>query len=54
MELVMGFSDGRGIEHALEPGNTVAIMLPTGRDYFFSFFGILLAGGVPVPRPGAS
>ena len=24
-------------------------MLPTGRDYFFSFFGVLLAGGVPVP-----
>jgi len=37
------------IERGLEPGNTVAIMLPTGRDYFFSFFGILLAGGVPVP-----
>ena len=36
---------GRG----LEPAGTVAIMLPTGRDYFFSFFGILLAGGVPVP-----
>jgi 1-acyl-sn-glycerol-3-phosphate acyltransferase len=24
-------------------------MLPTGRDYLFSFFGILLAGGIPVP-----
>jgi 1-acyl-sn-glycerol-3-phosphate acyltransferase len=24
-------------------------MLPTGSDYFFAFFGILLAGGVPVP-----
>ena len=24
-------------------------MLPTGRDYFFSFFGILLTGAVPVP-----
>jgi 1-acyl-sn-glycerol-3-phosphate acyltransferase len=33
----------------LRPGETVAIMLPTGRDYFFSFFGVLLAGGVPVP-----
>ena len=31
------------------PGQTVAIMLPTSRDYLFSFFGILLAGGVPVP-----
>ena len=36
---------GRGIE----PGNAVAIMLPTGAAYFFTFFGILLAGGVPVP-----
>ena len=37
------------IERGLEPAGTVAIMLPTGREYFFSFFGILLAGGVPVP-----
>lgn len=33
----------------LEPGQAVAIMLPTGADYFFSFFGVLLAGGIPVP-----
>jgi len=33
----------------LLPGQSVAIMLPTCRDYLFSFFGILLAGGVPVP-----
>ncbi len=33
----------------LLPGQTVAIMLPTSRDYLFSFFGILLAGGIPVP-----
>ncbi len=37
------------LERGLEPAATVAIMLPTGRDYFFSFLGILLAGGVPVP-----
>jgi 1-acyl-sn-glycerol-3-phosphate acyltransferase len=36
-------------ERGLHPGQTVAIMLPTGADYFLSFFGILLAGGVPVP-----
>jgi 1-acyl-sn-glycerol-3-phosphate acyltransferase len=36
-------------ERGLQPGQTVAIMLPTGADYFLSFFGILLAGGVPVP-----
>lgn len=33
----------------IEPGQAIALMLPTSRDYFFSFFGILLAGGVPVP-----
>ncbi|MGP1675756.1 MAG: AMP-binding protein [Burkholderiales bacterium] len=35
--------------HGLQPGQTVAIMLPTGRDYLFSFFGALMAGGIPVP-----
>ena len=33
----------------LKPGGTVAIMLPTGRGYFASFLGAMLAGGVPVP-----
>lgn len=33
----------------LGPGATVAIMLPTGPDFFRCFFGILLAGGIPVP-----
>jgi 1-acyl-sn-glycerol-3-phosphate acyltransferase len=37
------------LARGLEPGKAVAIMLPTSVDYFFSFFGILLAGGVPVP-----
>lgn len=32
----------------LQAGETVAIMLPTGADYFRCFFGILLAGGIPV------
>jgi 1-acyl-sn-glycerol-3-phosphate acyltransferase len=36
-------------QQGLLPGQSVAIMLPTGRDYLFSFFGILMAGGVPVP-----
>ena len=36
-------------ERGLQPLQTVAVMLPTGSDYFLSFFGILLAGGVPVP-----
>ncbi len=33
----------------LGPRQTVAIMLPTSREYFFVYLGILLAGGVPVP-----
>jgi acyl-CoA synthetase (AMP-forming)/AMP-acid ligase II len=33
----------------LESGQKVAIMLPTSLDFFFAFFGILLAGCVPVP-----
>lgn len=33
----------------LQPGQTVALMLPTGRDYLASFFGVMLAGGIPVP-----
>jgi 1-acyl-sn-glycerol-3-phosphate acyltransferase len=33
----------------LAEGASVALMLPTGADYFFGFFGILMAGGIPVP-----
>lgn len=33
----------------LQPGERVALMLPTGIDYFVSFFAIQLCGGVPVP-----
>jgi len=33
----------------LRPGDRMALMLPTGPDYFYSFFGILAAGGIPVP-----
>lgn len=33
----------------LERGQTVAVMLPTSEEYFFSFFGVLYAGGIPVP-----
>jgi len=33
----------------LEPGQTVAIMLPTGADYFFCFMGILYCGAIPLP-----
>ncbi|NJD34217.1 MAG: AMP-binding protein, partial [Betaproteobacteria bacterium] len=39
------------------PGRCVALMLPTGLEFFHSFYGILLAGAIPVPiypptRPG--
>ena len=33
----------------IQPGDTVSIMLPTSAEYFYCFFGILLAGGIPVP-----
>ncbi len=36
-------------KHELEPAQTVAIMLPTGREYLFTFFAILLLGAIPVP-----
>ncbi|MDP6875121.1 MAG: AMP-binding protein [Alphaproteobacteria bacterium] len=37
------------LELGLGHGEAVVIMLATGRDYFSSFMGVLLAGGVPVP-----
>jgi 1-acyl-sn-glycerol-3-phosphate acyltransferase len=36
-------------KRGLESGQTVAIMLPTCADFFYTFAGILLAGGIPVP-----
>lgn len=33
----------------LRRGQTVALMLPTGHDYVASFFGVVMAGGIPVP-----
>jgi acyl-CoA synthetase (AMP-forming)/AMP-acid ligase II/acyl carrier protein len=35
--------------YSLEPGEAVALMLPTGREYFYAFFGVILAGAIPVP-----
>ena len=31
------------------PGDRIALMLPTGSDFFAAFFGVLYAGAVPVP-----
>ncbi|MHA1165984.1 MAG: AMP-binding protein, partial [Alphaproteobacteria bacterium] len=43
-------SVARGLlERGLERGERVAIMLPTEPEFFHAFFGIILAGGVPVP-----
>ncbi|KON80781.1 AMP-binding protein [Azoarcus sp. PA01] len=36
-------------QRGLARGEAVAIMLPTALEFFTSFFGALLAGGVPVP-----
>ena len=37
------------LRRKVEPGDRVALMLPTGADFFCSFYGILYAGAVPVP-----
>ncbi|MEX2261743.1 MAG: AMP-binding protein [Bryobacteraceae bacterium] len=37
------------IASGLQRNDTVAIMLPTGADFFYAFFGTMLAGGIPVP-----
>ena len=37
------------VTRGLLPRQAVALMLPTGRDYLTSFFGVMLAGGIPVP-----
>ncbi|KXB32703.1 acyl-phosphate glycerol 3-phosphate acyltransferase [Dechloromonas denitrificans] len=37
------------LDRGLLSRQTVALMLPSGEDYLSSFFGIMLAGGIPVP-----
>ena len=44
----MGYAAGLAAAGLL-PGQMVAIMLPTCKEYLYSFYGVLLAGGVPVP-----
>ena len=33
----------------IEPGDRIALMLPTSTDFFIAFMGILRAGAIPVP-----
>jgi acyl carrier protein len=47
-EGALGYA-ARLAEAGLRPAETVAIMLPTSREYLYCFYGVLLAGGVPVP-----
>lgn len=45
-----GSRTARGLmDLGVEPGDRVALMLPTGIEYLSCFTGILLAGAVPVP-----
>jgi len=37
------------IERGVTRQQAVAIMLPTSLEFFYTFYGILLAGGIPVP-----
>ncbi|HVT17010.1 MAG TPA: AMP-binding protein [Thermoanaerobaculia bacterium] len=55
-ELTYGALAGRArgaaarlIALGVEPGQAVALMLPSGLDYFAAFFAALYAGAVPVP-----
>jgi acyl carrier protein len=36
-------------QQGISPNATVALMLPTAFEFFFAFFGVLLAGAVPIP-----
>ncbi len=43
-------SAGRGLAAGgVQPGDRVAIVLPTGIEFFAAFFGAILAGAVPTP-----
>lgn len=37
------------VELGIRKDDTVALMLPTSIEFFYAFFGVLFAGGVPVP-----
>ncbi len=37
------------LKRGVQPGDRVAIMLPTSAEFFFSFFAVIMAGAIPVP-----
>lgn len=37
------------VERGVKPGQIIALMLPSGLEFFYAFYGILLAGAVPAP-----
>ncbi len=37
------------LDRGVQPGERVAIMLPTSAEFFFSFFAVVMAGAIPVP-----
>jgi acyl-CoA synthetase (AMP-forming)/AMP-acid ligase II/acyl carrier protein len=37
------------LDRGIGAGERIAIMLPTGGDFFFAFFAVLMAGAIPVP-----
>ncbi|WP_224101019.1 acyl carrier protein [Paraburkholderia caribensis] len=41
-------------EAGVAPGDSVALMLPTSRDYFICFIAILLCNAIPVPLPASA
>ncbi|MCC6210203.1 MAG: AMP-binding protein [Burkholderiales bacterium] len=47
-EGALGYA-ARLADAGLQPGQMVAIMLPTCKEYLYCFYGVMLAGGVPVP-----
>jgi len=47
-ERALGYA-ARLVDAGMGPGQTVAIMLPTCREYLYCFYAILLAGAIPVP-----
>lgn len=48
-EAALGAAGGLSSRHGIRAGDRVALMLPTGLDFFEAFHGALYLGAVPVP-----